>query len=150
MSSFCYENMVQEALLSVVKKSLIEAATNGLTGDHHFYISFKTKFSGVVIPDYLKERHPDEMMVVIQYQFENLQVKDDHFAVSLSFCGKLERLIIPFNAIVAFVDPSVRFGLQFNPVDNGSPNGEKTTVKSECTEGFEDCKIISFESLKKK
>lgn len=150
MSSFCYENMVQDALLSVVKKSLIEAATHGLTGDHHFYISFKTKFSGVVIPEYLKERHPDEMMVVIQYQFENLQVKEDHFSVGLSFCGKLERLVIPFNAIVAFVDPSVRFGLQFNPVDNGTPGGNKIGEKTDAAEKFEDCKIISFESLKKK
>ena len=148
MSRFCYEDMVQDALLLVVKRSLTEAATNGLTGDHHFYISFKTQYPGVVIPKYLLERHPDEMMIVIQYQYENLRVNEYDFSVSLSFGGRYERLVIPFNAIVAFVDPSVKFGLQFNVKDRSdSPDGFGGSCM-QTTAG--DCKIIDFNSFKKK
>lgn len=148
MSGFCYEDMVQDALLSVVKKSLIQVATHGLDGDHHFYISFKTGFNDVVIPDYLAERHPDEMMIVIQYQYADLQVTDYDFSVSLSFNGNYERLTIPFNAIVAFVDPSVRFGLQFSPKDiDGLPPQDQGSVPGVKQE---DCKIINFDNFRKK
>lgn len=146
MSSFCYEDMVQDALLSVVRRSLTEAVVNGLSGDHHFYISFKTQFPGIVIPYYLVERHPDEMMIVIQYQYENLQVNNDNFSVSLSFGGHYERLVIPFDAIVAFVDPSVKFGLQFTTRLNKTSPNTPSDKKIDAT----DCKIIDFNNFKKK
>lgn len=148
MSMFCYEDMVQDALLSVVKRSLTEVATSGLTGDHHFYISFKTQYPGVVIPKYLLERHPDEMMVVIQYQYENLQVNERDFSVSLSFGGHYERLVIPFSAIVAFVDPSVKFGLQFSVKDRSNSPDDFGDSSIQTTAS--DCKIIDFNSFKKK
>jgi len=146
MSGFCYEEMVQDALLSVVKRALKDVARNGLSGDHHFYISFKTFFPGVEIPEYLRERHPDEMMVVIQYQFEKLEVREHDFSVMLSFSGKYEHLTIPYNALVAFVDPSVRFGLQFTPRIDGTPQDDESLKLGDSN----DCKIINFESFKKK
>lgn len=150
MSGFCYEDMVQKALLNVVKDSLKEVEKNGFGGDHHFYISYRTDFPGVVIPDYLKEKHPHEIMIVLQYQYENLIVKDDYFSVMLSFNGQYESLKVPFSSIVAFVDPSVKFGLQFSPIQNNFDNpsckkNETSVDKSELGDN-----VISFESFRKK
>lgn len=155
MSGFCYEDMVQKALLNVVKDSLKEVEKNGFHGDHHFYISYRTDFPDVVIPDYLREKHPHEIMIVLQYQYENLHVSDDHFTVMLSFNGSYETLKIPFSAIIAFVDPSVKFGLQFTPSVSGfdcgvtsSKSEDKNTAASSVDEASDN--IISFESFRKK
>lgn len=148
MSRLCYEDMVQDALISVVKRALKEVSANGLPGDHHFYISFKTAFSGVEVPSYLLDKHPSEMMVVLQYQFDNLIVQDDHFSVSLSFNGQYERLKIPFNALVAFVDPSVKFGLQFSP--KNVPNSPDDHVENTIGKSADGCSIIDFNSFKRK
>ena len=108
-----YDLMVEEALRSVVKSALTQAADRGLPGEHHFYITFKTEHPGVAIPDRLRERYPDEMTIVLQHQFWDLDVAPEGFSVSLSFDGKTDTLSIPFDAVVAFADPSVKFGLQF-------------------------------------
>ena len=108
-----YDVMVQDALLAVVKKLLAEASKNGLPGNHHFYIAFNTGFPGVVIPPHLRAKYPDEMTIVLQNQFWDLMVFDDHFEVGLSFNQKSETLVIPFAALTGFLDPSVEFGLQF-------------------------------------
>jgi hypothetical protein len=121
---FKYDMMVQEALLGVVRKSLRQAATHGLPGNHHFYITFKTRHPEVDIPPYLKEKYSDEMTIVIQFQFWGLEVREDNFEIMLSFNDKHERLFIPFVALTGFADPSVKFGLQFQFSEERAPGLE--------------------------
>lgn len=110
-----YDEIVQEALRAVVGRVLGQIVSSGgtLPGDHHFYITFKTGASGVDIPKHLKERFPDEMTIVLQNKFWDLAVEDHGFTVGLSFNQVPAKLVIPFSAITAFVDPAVDFGLQF-------------------------------------
>ena len=112
-----YDQMVENALRGVVRQALGLAADKGLPGNHHFYITFRTDHPGSVLADHLQERYPGEMTIVLQHQFWGLQIHDEDFEVTLSFDDKPERLRIPFAAVVAFADPSVRFGLQFEAGD---------------------------------
>ena len=142
-----YDTIVQEALRAVVGRVLGEIQANGATlpGEHHFYITFKTGAPGVSIPPHLRERFPDEMTIVLQNKFWDLEVGEDGFSVGLSFNQIPAKLQIPFAAITAFVDPAVDFGLQFQatvadmapaPTDaagNDAEQGEAATV-----EGAED------------
>lgn len=118
-----YDLMVQEALKGVVRKLLIDAASSGLPGDHHFYISFRTPDPGVRISNRLREKYPEEMTIVLQHQFWDLGVTEHAFEVGLSFSGIPERLLVPFDSLTGFFDPSVQFGLKFeltgaDPADN--------------------------------
>ncbi len=110
-----YDEIVQEALRAVVGRVLgeIERGGSELPGSHHFYITFKTGAQGVSIPDHLRERFPDEMTIVLQNKFWDLDVRDDGFSVGLSFNQIPAKLDVPYAAITAFVDPAVDFGLQF-------------------------------------
>ncbi len=109
-----YDLLVQDALRSVVRKVLGDAARNGLPGDHHFYISFKTRAPGVTVPAGMRQKYPDEMTIILQHEFWDLSVNGEGFEVSLSFSRKPERLTIPFAAITGFSDPSVpTFGFKF-------------------------------------
>ena len=110
---FHYDKMVETALRGVAREALARAARDGLPGDHHFYVSFRTAAPGVVLPPQLLAKFPEEMTIVLQHQFWGLEVGDEAFSVSLSFGGRLEQLTIPFAAIATFSDPSVKFGLQF-------------------------------------
>jgi uncharacterized protein len=110
-----YDLLVQDALRSVVRQVLSDAARSGLPGDHHFNISFKTSASGVGLPAAMRQRYPDEMTIILQHEFWDLTVDADAFEVGLSFSRKPERLRIPFDAIVAFNDPSVPFGFKLEP-----------------------------------
>ena len=111
-----YDKMVEDALRGVVRDSLTFAAEQGLPGDHHFYVTFRTHHPGVALPVHVLARHPDEMTIVLQHQFWDLEVGHDQFAVTLSFSGKSERLVIPFAAVSGFADPSAKFGLQFQAI----------------------------------
>ena len=111
---FNYNALVEQALMDVVRKSLRHAADNGLTGQQHFYVTFKTHHPGVSIPDHLRERYKDEMTIVVQHQYWDLTVDEEKFSIGLSFNHQRETLVIPLDAITAFADPSVQFGLQFN------------------------------------
>lgn len=108
-----YDVMTQDALRGVVRSVLDQIAKSGLPGDHHLYIAFETRARGVSVSDRLKEQYPDEMTIVLQHQFWDLEVSQDRFEVKLSFNNIPERLIVPFTAVKAFYDPSVQFGLQF-------------------------------------
>jgi hypothetical protein len=121
-----YDRMVEDALRGVVRRALTEVAGSGLPGDHHFYLTFRTTEPGVHIAAALRGQYPKEMTIVLQHQFWGLEVNDDHFAVTLSFGGKHERLVVPYHAIVSFADPSVKFGLQFEaavPAEDGEATG---------------------------
>ncbi|MGQ0457074.1 MAG: SspB family protein [Hyphomicrobium sp.] len=108
-----YEALQQEAMRGVVRAVLQQTVKNGLSGDHHFYVSFLTQAPGVILSKRLREKYPHEMTIVLQHRFWDLIVSDDQFEVKLTFDSVPERLVIPFAAIKVFIDPSVRFGLQF-------------------------------------
>ena len=110
-----YDKMVENALRSVVRDALAVAAKEGLPGAHHFYVTFRTDYAGVEVPDFLRAQYPHEMTIVLEHQFWGLEVDDEKFAVTLSFHSQAQRLIIPLSAITAFADPSVKFGLEFRP-----------------------------------
>lgn len=109
-----YEALQQEAMRGVVRAVLQQVVNSGLPGEHHFYISFLTQAPGVVLSKRLREKYPNEMTIVLQHRFWDLIVSEDRFEVKLTFDGIPERLIIPFAAIKVFIDPSVRYGLQFD------------------------------------
>ena len=130
-----YDLMVQDALRGVVRKVLLEAAEKGLPGEHHFFVSFRTKAPGVKVSTRLVERHPEEMTIVLQHQFWDLNVTTTHLEVGLSFGGIPEKLVIPFEAITSFWDPSVDFGLKFelataDAADNDATDEATQTVEN--------------------
>lgn len=108
-----YDLLVQEAMRSVVRGVLAAAARDGLPGDHHFYITFRTHAPGVRLSERMRDRYPDEMTIVLQHQFWDLAVTHDAFEVGLSFQGIAEKLAVPFEAITSFADPAAEFGLRF-------------------------------------
>jgi len=122
-----YETLTQDAMRGVVRTVLTQAAKSGLPGDHHFYISFDTSASGVVLSKRLKDKYPSEMTIVLQHRFWDLSVEDDGFEVKLTFDGIPERLVVPFAALRVFFDPSVRYGLQFEDPDVEPEAGEDMT-----------------------
>jgi uncharacterized protein len=110
-----YDGLTQEALRGVVRQVLKRAATKGLPGDHHFYITFRTTAPGVTIPKELAQQYPEEMMIVLQHQFWELAPQDASFSVTLRFGGQPKSLSVPYAAITQFSDPSVDFRLSFAP-----------------------------------
>jgi len=161
-----YEDLMQSALRSVVRKVLIETAQHGLIGDHHFYIAFKTQYPGVILPKRLMEKYPDEMTIVVQHRFSDLIIEDDHFEITLSFNQKPEHLVIPFAAMIGFVDPSVQFGLQFEEPDmdeTALPVTAKSSLPSEVIDESDDTsgddddqggqttgKVVALDAFRKK
>lgn len=113
-----YDKMVEKALRGVVTQALDHVVKNGLPSDHHFYITFMTNYEGVEIPEHLREQYPEEMTIVLQYQFYGLEANEDYFAVTLSFNNVPERLVIPVEAVTIFADPAVNFALQFQPMED--------------------------------
>jgi hypothetical protein len=124
--------MVEDALRGVVRRALSEVSKSGLPGDHHFYLTFRTGEAGVQIAPALKSQYPKEMTIVLQHQFWGLEVNEETFAVTLSFGGKHERLLVPYRSIVSFADPSVKFGLQFETtaLEGEAPETDTATGKT--------------------
>ena len=152
-----YDKMVEHALRGVVKQAIEEVIKDGLPGDHHFYITFMTDYPGVNIPQYLTERYPGEMTIVLQFQFDDLMVDDTKMAVTLSFNNVPERLEVPLAAITIFADPSVNFALQFQPLDDNADNdfdpddtpdddGGAPTDKDDSSTG----EVVSLDKFRKK
>ena len=127
-----YEALTRAAMRGVVREALRQTASNGAApGEHHFYISFRTKAPGVRMADHLVERFPEEMTIVVQHQFWDLEVHDGHFEVILKFNGVPQHLSIPFAAMTRFVDPAVNFGLSFD-------KDEKSTGQDVVAPAMED------------
>lgn len=143
--------MVEAALRGVVREALARAAAKGLPGAHHFYITFRTRFPGVALPDYLGQQYPDEMTVVLEHQFWDLDVSEACFSVTLSFQNKPERLVIPFDAITAFADPAVKFGLQFQetPDNSGAAQAEPAAAKAEAA-AEKPGEVVALDAFRKK
>ena len=110
-----YDVLARYALRGVLRRVLSDAAAHGLPGEHHFFITFVSKAEGVKLSPRLLAQYPEEMTIILQHQFWDLVVTEDRFEVGLSFGGIPERLVVPFHAIKSFFDPSVQFGLQFEP-----------------------------------
>ena len=109
-----FPGLIDHAMRDVVRKALMIVEKNGLPGEHHFFISFKTDFPGVKISKTLRDKHTHEMTIVLQHQFWDMKVDEEKFSITLSFNNIPEHLTIPFQAMTAFADPSVKFGLQFH------------------------------------
>jgi hypothetical protein len=123
-----YQALTDAALRGVVRDALRRIEKQGLIGSHHFYLTFKTHFPGVEIPDFLREQYPEEMTIILQHQFWGLKVKDDQFEVALTFRKLPATLVIPFAALTAFFDPGVQFGLQFKGIEGEAKAGGLTQV----------------------
>lgn len=155
-----YGTLMHRAMRSLIREVLDSVAENGLPGQHHFFITFDTSHPGVAIADWLRNRYPDEMTVVIQHWFDNLEVTDQGFSVTLNFGDAPEPLHIPYDAISTFVDPSVEFGLRFerpedeediHPAGTGEEEGEAPLaedVEAE-EEQHRDAEIVRLDSFRK-
>jgi hypothetical protein len=149
-----YDEIVQDALRAVVGRVLGEVEhSGGLPGDHHFYITFKTRAPGVSIPKHLMERFPDEMTIVIQHRFWDLKVEDEDFTVGLSFGGVPATLHVPFAAVTQFHDPAVEFALTFQANADEEPLEEHEEAENDApkAEGADDgSNVVSVDFTKKK
>ncbi len=159
-----YSGMIDRAMRQVVRDSLLLVQQDGMPGDHHFYVSFLTRHPGVRISESLRAKYSEEMTIVLQHQFWDLKIEDDHFSVMLSFSNIPEKLVIPFVALSAFADPSVKFGLQFHAeidTQNNMPLGQKDKIETrapvppenetkEESSGDGGDKVITLDKFRKK
>jgi uncharacterized protein len=125
-----YDVLAQAALRGVLRTVLADVAKKGLPGEHHFKITFNTGAPGVKLSDRMRGQYPDAMTIVLQHQFWDLDVTDEAFEVGLSFGGVPERIAIPFDAVTAFFDPAVQFGLQFETMETKAAEDGDTAVKA--------------------
>lgn len=125
--AFDYQSLIDEAMLGVVRNILLEVRDKGLKGDQSFYISFLTNFKGVVLSKAVKNKHPQEITIVLQHQFKNLTILDEKFIVNISFGGAPENIEVPFRAITSFLDPVSNFGFRFIPKKPSIQAKEVTT-----------------------
>ena len=148
-----YDEIVQEALRDVVGRVLGEVErSGGLPGEHHFYITFKTKLPGVAIPTHLAERFPEEMTIVIQNRFWDLKVEEDAFSVGLSFGGVPATLRVPFAAVTDFVDPAVDFRLTFqaNAAESVHEEHEEAENDAPAADAEDGSNVVSVDFTRKK
>ena len=145
-----YNELMQDSLRTLVKDVMEIIEDGGLPGEHHFYITFNTMHPSVKISEWLMDKHPKEMTIVIQNWFEDLSVSDDSFKITLNFGDQLEELKIPFLSIISFVDPSVEFGLKF---DNDEEKERQTAKEAEMvaveSEDKNEAEIVSLDSFRK-
>lgn len=151
--SIDYGNLMHRAMRGLIQSVLTEVAEHGLPGAHHFFITFDTTHPEVQIADWLKERYPTEMTVVIQHWYENLAVTDDGFSITLNFGNNPEPMVIPFDALRTFVDPSVEFGLRFETQEQDEEDDEDDTedieVEVEEEPVCQDAEIVSLDQFRK-
>ena len=152
-----YDALTQAAMRGVVREAIRQAAAGGAPpGDHHFYVTFRSKAPGVKIADHLVERFPDEMTIVIQHQFWDLEVHDGHFEIVLKFNGVPQHLSIPFAALTRFVDPAVNFGVNFEKTDAtgeveivaGTP--EISETEADATDPDNGETVVSLDAFRRK
>jgi uncharacterized protein len=158
-----YDLLMQDAMRSVVRQALQQGqGSRGLPGRHHFYISFHTHAEGVAIPEHLSARYPDEMTIVLEHQYWDLEVYQDRFRVILKFGGQPHPINIPFSAITRFYDPSVKFGLQFEGASEsarrasgdeasyGEPAGRSHPVPLDEADAGDGGAVVSLDAFRKK
>lgn len=144
-----YGNLMHRAMRGLIQTVLTDVSENGLPGAHHFFITFDTTADGVQMADWLRSRYTAEMTVVIQHWFENLHVTDEGFSVTLNFGNQPEPLVIPFDAVRTFVDPSVEFGLRFET--HGDAESEDDETEDDETEEApqHEAEVVSLDKFRK-
>lgn len=148
-----YGNLMHRAMRSLIQEVLTDVRENGLPGEHHFFITFDTQHPDVQIADWLMDRYPGEMTVVMQHWFENLEVTDVGFSVTLNFGDAPEPLYIPYDAIKTFVDPSVEFGLRFETQDEDGEDDpdpdDGIEIEETEEEPHQDADVVSLDAFRK-
>ena len=156
MTQINYKALIETAMLSMVRDILKKISQSGLPKNHHFLITFFSNSKGVIIPDWMKEKYPDKMTIIIRNWFENLNVTEKKFEISLNFNNTVEHLTIPFNSLELFADPSVDFAISFNQV-NSMPSiatevdkepGDQIATKKE-TISKKNENVINLKNFKK-
>ena len=157
-----YDVLARDALRGVLRRVLTDAAEHGLPGEHHFFITFLSKADDVKLSPRLLAQYPEEMTIILQHQFWDLVVTEDRFEVGLSFGGIPERLVVPFAAIKSFFDPSVQFGLQFEPAEAiehaeaklpavpSAPSLPASAAEEEPAKANEGATVVRFDRFRKK
>lgn len=152
-----YGKLMHRAMRGLIQQVLEDVQQNGLPGEHHFFITFDTGHPDAELADWLSDRYPDEMTVVMQHWYDNLDVTDDGFSVTLNFGDAPERLYIPYDAIKTFVDPSVEFGLRFESQDEDDDDGDDPTPPEGPGDGpdnkaepeHHDAEVVSLDRFRK-
>lgn len=145
-----YGNLMHSAMRGLIQEVLSDVAENGLPGQHHFFITFDTMHPDAEIADWLSDRYPEEMTIVMQHWFDNLEVTDEGFSVTLNFGDTPEPLYVPYDAIRTFVDPSVEFGLRFETQDDEGDDPAPTPVEDDDDKpAHPDAEIVSLDKFRK-
>ncbi|MDH2325458.1 ClpXP protease specificity-enhancing factor SspB [Cereibacter sp. SYSU M97828] len=144
-----YGNLMHRAMRGLIQNVLTDVSKNGLPGAHHFFITFDTRHEDVAIADWLRARYPEEMTVVIQHWFENLVVTDEGFSITLNFGNQPEPLVIPFDSVRTFVDPSVEFGLRFETHEAEDEDDEEDAEEEAEDRPQRDAEIVSLDKFRK-
>ena len=147
--SIDYGNLMHRAMRGLIQSVLTDVAEHGLPGAHHFFITFDTTHPDVQIADWLKERYPTEMTVVIQHWFENLTVTDEGFSVTLNFGNNPEPMVIPFDALRTFVDPSVEFGLRFETQETDDDEEDEEDIEVAEEPERQAAEVVSLDQFRK-
>ena len=147
--SIDYGNLMHRAMRGLIQSVLTDVAEHGLPGAHHFFITFDTTHPDVQIADWLKERYPTEMTVVIQHWFENLIVTDEGFSVTLNFGNNPEPMVIPFDALRTFVDPSVEFGLRFETQETDDDEEDEEDIEVAEEPERQAAEVVSLDQFRK-
>ena len=155
-----YRTLMHKAMRTLIFDVLNDVEKNGLPGEHHFFITFDTTVEGVEISEWLRQRYPEEMTIVIQHWFDNLVVREDGFSITLNFGDQPEPIHIPFDAIQTFVDPSVEFGLRFEnqnmdddddyePIAQDAPSHDAPTEDAADAEPRQEAEVVSLDQFRR-
>ncbi|MBW0159406.1 ClpXP protease specificity-enhancing factor SspB [Sedimentimonas flavescens] len=145
--SIDYGNLMHRAMRGLIQDVLTDIAENGLPGAHHFFITFNTRHPDAELADWLHDRYPEEMTIVIQHWFDNLEVDDEGFGITLNFGNAPEPLYVPYDAITTFVDPSVEFGLRFETQEYDDEDEEDEEPEPPQERG--DAEVVSLDKWRK-
>ena len=152
--SIDYPKIVQDALRDAVRRLLEKVAEEGLPGEHHFFLAFRTRHPGVQVPPFLRDQYPEEMTIVLQHQFWELEVTPEDFSVMLTFNAARQRLLVPFEALTAFFDPVAQFALRFEPDPGGAaapePTPEPAAAPPAASEPGRSGEVIRFDPKRRK
>lgn len=147
--SIDYGNLMHRAMRGLIQSVLEDVAQHGLPGAHHFFITFDTQHPDVDMADWLRARYPEEMTVVLQHWYEGLEVTDDGFSVTLNFGNSPEPLVIPFDAVRTFVDPSVEFGLRFETHEESEDEDDEDPETPAVDEKPHEAEVVSLDKFRK-
>ena len=148
--SLDYQSLIHDALRGVVRRAMDQVARSGLPGEHHFYLSFRTGADGVHVPESLSGRYPEEITVVLQNQYWDLEVDEEGFSVTLAFDGRRQPIAVPWEALTAFVDPAAELALRFGPEGSGEEGEEEDDEGGSPGSADPTDEVVSIRRFRKK